>query len=72
MKRSHSFCGQLRFRLVEAGSSRFDADAKGLAPLLNCSNWQQSWAKWIRHSLPPNHNVMLTLPVLFIPCQTLL
>lgn len=67
MKRSHSFCGQLRLRLAEAGSSRSDADAEGLGPLPSCSNWQQNWANTIRHSLLPNNNVTPTLSVFFIP-----
>jgi len=66
MKRSHSFCGQLKFRLVEAGSSRSDADAEGFAPLPSCSNWQQNWATTIHHSLLPNNNVTPALSVFFI------
>lgn len=56
MKRSHSFCGQLRSRLAGAGSSGSDGDAEGLAPLPSCSDWKQNWANCPRHLLLPNNN----------------
>lgn len=66
MKRSHSFCGQLRSRLAGAGSSGSDADAEGLAPLSSCSNWKQNQAKLTRHSLLPNNNNVTLTPSGFL------